>query len=269
MDHRSETGHVMFLSPERVFYAGLLGRPRNRSTGSLLIYVGLGGRLMLTCGGRTQADLAIALIPPFVEHTIASDARSSLCFTVEPESVTPAALDLLARRAAEQGPALAERICAAYVRLREGGCGPGFTTEELDTIVLGAPLARRRLDMRVAEAVARLSDFSRPAATAVDCAAAARLSQSRFLHLFKQQTGISFRAFRAHKRARHLLHFVNEDLNFAHLAQDIGYPDSTHFCHSIRRFYGLKPGAIFSGSRDLRIYRGAAQSEATAVAALA
>ena len=73
--------------------------------------------------------------------------------------------------------------------------------------------------------------------------------------MFKDQTGISFRAFRAWKRARHLLHFVNEDINLAHLAQDIGYPDSTHFSHSIRRFYGLQPRAIFSGSRDLAIYR--------------
>lgn len=267
MDARSESGHVMLISPERVFYAGLLGRPRNRSTGSVLIYVGLGGQLALTCEGRSETGLPLAFIPPFVEHTITSDARSSLCFTVEPESVTPAALDLLARRATEQGPALAERICAAYLRLRMAGGCDGFTTEELDTIVLGAPLARRRLDARIVEAVGREKSLRRP--TAADCAAAARLSQSRFLHLFKQQTGVSFRAFRAHKRARHLLHFVNEDLNFAHLAQDIGYPDSTHFCHSIRRFYGLKPGAIFSGSRDLRIYRSASQPDATAIAALA
>jgi AraC-like DNA-binding protein len=81
----------------------------------------------------------------------------------------------------------------------------------------------------------------------------AGLSPSRFLHLFKEATGISFRSFRAWKRARHLLH-ANQDINLAHLAQDIGYPDSTHFSHSIRRFYGLKPRAIFSGSRDLAIY---------------
>jgi AraC-like DNA-binding protein len=91
--------------------------------------------------------------------------------------------------------------------------------------------------------------------TAADCAASVNLSASRFLHLFKAQTGVSFRAFRAWKRARHLLHFVNEDINLAHLAQDIGYPDSTHFSHSIRRFYGLQPRAIFEGSRDLAIYR--------------
>ena len=91
--------------------------------------------------------------------------------------------------------------------------------------------------------------------TTASCAAEAGLSASRFLHLFKEETGISFRSFRAWKRARHLLHFANQDLNLAHLAQDIGYPDSTHFSHSIRRFYGLMPRAIFSGSRDLAIYR--------------
>src|SRR5258707_12230686 len=91
--------------------------------------------------------------------------------------------------------------------------------------------------------------------TAADCAASAGLSPSRFLHLFKEQTGISFRAFRAWKRARHLLHFANQNINLAHLAQDIGYPDSTNFSHSIRRFYGLNPPAILSGSRDLAIYR--------------
>ena len=69
-----------------------------------------------------------------------------------------------------------------------------------------------------------LNDFSGSKMTAVDYAASVNLSPSRFLHLFKEQTGISFRAFRAWKRARHLLHFVNEDINLAHLAQDIGYP---------------------------------------------
>jgi hypothetical protein len=48
--------------------------------------------------------------------------------------------------------------------------------------------------------------------------------------------------------------FASQDINLA-FAQDICYPDSTHFSHSIRRFYGLKPRAIFSGSRDLAIYR--------------
>ena len=130
-----------------------------------------------------------------------------------------------------------------------------ITSAEFDRMCFGEALPRRVLDPRVVRSIAQIEKFCGEPVTAASCAAQAGLSASRFLHLFKQETGISFRSFRAWKRARHLLHFANQDLNLAHLAQDIGYPDSTHFSHSIRRFYGLKPRAIFSGSRDLAIYR--------------
>ena len=134
-------------------------------------------------------------------------------------------------------------------------CRTDIDSAEFDRLCFGETLPRRPLDPRVVRAIARIGRFSGEPVTAATCAAEAGLSASRFLHLFKQGTGISFRSFRAWKRARHLLNFANQDLNLAHLAQDIGYPDSTHFSHSIRRFYGLKPRAIFSGSRDLMIYR--------------
>jgi hypothetical protein len=56
------------------------------------------------------------------------------------------------------------------------------------------------------------------------------------------------------KRARSLLHYVNRDANLAHVALNTGYPDSTHFSHSIRQIYGMKPKDIFAGSRRLAIY---------------
>ena len=106
----------------------------------------------------------------------------------------------------------------------------------------------------MARAILQIGKFSGEPVTAASCAAEAGLSPSRFLHLFKEETGISFRSFRAWKRARHLLHFANQDINLAHLAQDIGYPDSTHFSHSIRQVYGLKPKDIFAGSRRLAVF---------------
>ncbi|HWV08043.1 MAG TPA: hypothetical protein VN156_00780, partial [Pseudomonas sp.] len=59
--------------------------------------------------------------------------------------------------------------------------------------------------------------------------------------------------FRTWRRARSLLHYVDRSHNLAQVALDIGYPDSTHFSHSIRQTYGLKPRDIFAGSRKLRL----------------
>jgi AraC-like DNA-binding protein len=255
----------MLISPQRVFYAGLLGRPRRRTIGGFAIYTALQGELRLMVDGEPDRIGAMAIVPSYLAHSMACDGPSITCLVIEPETVEPAALKALAAKiGGEGGVAIAGRIRRAYQDLLHTQRRDGFTTSEFDSIFFGEPLPRRPIDHRIARAIARLHDFSGGAETAASCAASANLSPSRFLHLFKDETGVSFRAFRAWKRARHLLHFVNEDINLAHLAQDIGYPDSTHFSHSIRRFYGLQPRAIFSGSRDLAIYRsdpGAARAD--------
>ncbi|MDE2378801.1 AraC family transcriptional regulator [Bradyrhizobium sp.] len=249
-----ESDHLMLITPERVFYAGFLGRPRQRTSGSCHVYVAVKGSLHLTDDdGQISDELIVTL--PNQRHTIVSDYRTVISVTLEPESMPDGVLEALKERLT--GPdkaAHARKILAAYALLRQRRYGD-ITSAEFDEMCFGEALPHRVLDPRVTRAVARIERFSGEPVTADSCAAEAGLSASRFLHLFKEETGISFRSFRAWKRARHLLHFANQDLNLAHLAQDIGYPDSTHFSHSIRRFYGLKPRAIFVGSRDLAIYR--------------
>ena len=250
-----KSGHLMLITPERVFYAGLLGRPRERCSGAFNIYVSIEGGLWLTTadGGESYGEMVAVL--PNVRHTIASDYRSVLSIVIEPESVRPGALeDFIKRLSGPEGAAFANRIRAAYLALREHQAGEDFSSAEFDTCALAKP-CRSASSIRAWRGRSlQIGKFSGEPVTAASCAAEAGLSPSRFLHLFKEETGISFRSFRAWKRARHLLHFANQDINLAHLAQDIGYPNSTHFSHSIRRFYGLKPRAIFSGSRDLAIY---------------
>ncbi|SDI61017.1 MULTISPECIES: helix-turn-helix domain-containing protein [Bradyrhizobium] len=255
--HKSghKSGHLMLITPERVFYAGLLGRPRARRSGAFNVYVAIEGGLWLTTADGRETFCELAAVLPNDRHTIASDYRSVLSLVIEPESVPSGVFeDLVERLSGPESEAFANRIRAAYVALRERQGNDDISNAEFDSLCLGEALPRRALDPRVARSIVQIGKFCGEPVTAASCAVEAGLSPSRFLHLFKEETGISFRSFRAWKRARHLLHFANQDINLAHLAQDIGYPDSTHFSHSIRRFYGLKPRAIFSGSRDLAIY---------------
>jgi AraC-like DNA-binding protein len=262
--HRS--GHLMLISPERVFYAGLLGRPRERCPGAFHVYVAMKGGLWLSTSDGVETYGELVAVAPNVRHTITSDYRSAICIVIEPESVRAGTFDEWAKRlSGEERGLFADRIRAAYEQLRGGAGRADLSSAALDRMCFGEALSQRVLDPRVARAIAQMTRFCGEPATAASCATEVGLSASRFLHLFKQETGISFRSFRAWKRARHLLHFANQDVNLAHLAQDIGYPDSTHFSHSIRRFYGLKPRAIFSGSRDLAIYRSGVSVEGAAL----
>ena len=265
---RRQSGHLMLISPQRVFYAGLLGRPRDRTSGGFNVYCAVEGQLTVTRAGRSDGPVSLAVVPAYVQHSVESDHPTIISVVIEPETVQPGALEVLAARlSGADGSCIGERIRAVYDELRRGLRTAQMSTRQFDELLFGSALPARELEPRVAVAVTGLVENPERPVTAEDCASEAGLSQSRFLHLFKDETGVSFRAFRAWKRARHLLHFVNETINFAHLAQDIGYPDSTHFSHSIRRFYGLKPRAIFTGSRDLAIYRNETHPEREAIGA--
>ena len=75
-DKASTSGHLMLITPERVFYAGLLGRPRERCPGAFHIYVALRGGLWLTAADGREVYGELVAVPPNVRHTIASDHRS-------------------------------------------------------------------------------------------------------------------------------------------------------------------------------------------------
>ena len=121
MDDRAHnSGHLMLITPERVFYAGLLGRPRERCPGAFHVYVAIKGGLWLTTADGRESYGELAAVPPNELHTIASDYRSAICLVIEPEGVPDGTFDELSKRLS--GP---ER---GFFASREGahGCRHNF-----------------------------------------------------------------------------------------------------------------------------------------------
>src|SRR5215475_9193451 len=117
-DKGRESDHLMLITPERVFYAGLLGRPRERSPGSCHVYVALKGSLHLTIGGVSISDDLVVTLPN-QRHTIVSDYRTVINVTLEPESVPDGVLEALAvRLTGPEKATFARKILAAYAFLR-------------------------------------------------------------------------------------------------------------------------------------------------------
>src|ERR1700751_4255270 len=111
----SASGHLMLITPERVFYAGLLGRPRERCPGAFHVYVAKRGGLWLSTADGREAHGELVAVAPNVRHTIASDHRSAICVTIEPESVCDGTFEAWEKRL--QGferDFFAQRIRAGY-----------------------------------------------------------------------------------------------------------------------------------------------------------
>ncbi len=275
---------VMWLNNDRVFYAGLLGEVSVRTMGGWLVYASLGAPIRIALGDAAapgaddracwhSTDLAV--LPPYQPHRVACDARLICSITIEPETVDLAGLPAFMRRHLGAVPAgdaeaaaVLQRVRAAHAWLREQGSGTDLSTADFDLRCFGHRLAPRKIDARIHSVLEDIRNDPSRSTTAQDCAAAVGLSFSRFLHLFKDEVGTPFRSLRTWKRARSLLHHVTRAANLVHVALDTGYPDSTHFSHSIRHVYGLKPRDLFAGSRALTVLgdspaaRAAARAEA-------
>jgi len=249
-----KAGRIMLINPDRVVYASLLGAPSTRKLGSLTVYASLGTPFRISVAGSAWRTEEMAVVPPHTPHRIVCDDRVIGVLMIEPESIDAGHLPPFLRAArAEAGRAgVPGRIRESFFSLMRGDMRVSRATADLDRLFFGQALERRHLDPRIAAVVHQVKEAPCEQFSADACSQLAGLSFSWFLHLFKAEVGITFRCFRAWKRARSFLNYVKVS-NLTDVALRIGYPDSTHFSHSIRNVYGLRPKDICAGSRRLAV----------------
>lgn len=254
--HIVEPKPLMWITPGRVFYAGLLGRPRVRRLGGMSIYIAQKEpiRVCFAEGNWEVGDLVV--VPPYLPHRIACDARSITDILIEPETVDQASLPPFLRN--QQGvvhaPEIVTRVRRVLEQLQVSDNVLVSDDAAFDELLFGGLLTRAALDPRIARMLADIAKDPAGMTSAEDYAAHAQLSFSRFVHLFRDEVGVPLRTFRMWKRARSMLHYVTQNANLADIAQHTGYPDSSHFSHSIRRIFGLSPKDVFAGSRTLDLH---------------
>lgn len=262
----SSAARLMWITPDRVFYAGLLGEPAMHRKGSIQVYVAMDGPLRIRIEGDNWQTTEVAVVQPYVAHQAACEARHVLVVYVEPETVDVVRLPKLLRApsGAVDASGFAAHVRRCHARMVATGRKLDLLPGDFDIMIFGEPLPARRLDRRIADVLDRIKLDPGTPAVADLCAEQVQLSFSRFLHLFKNEVGVPFRRLRTWKRARCVLHHVHASTNLTYVALDVGYPDSTQFSHSIRHSFGLKPKDMMAGSRKLRLIDGTAVADRVA-----
>lgn len=254
---------LMWISPTRIFYVGLLGKLRPRAFGAWILYSAVDRTLEMRVGKGRWRPCDAAIIAPGVRHQVRSAGRLVATYLIELESADDRRLRELVGGGEGVLPAgvLPGRVRRLYARLSRVPA-PRLETDSVDRALLGGSPGTRAMDARIAAVTNAIRERPFASYSAAAAAQAAGLSYSRFLHLFKEQMGIPFRAYRVWKRAREMLYHVNRPVNLARLALETGYPDSTYFSHTIRHVFGLNPREIFTGSRRLTLFADAADAAA-------
>ncbi|MDP9900935.1 helix-turn-helix transcriptional regulator [Variovorax ginsengisoli] len=247
---------MMWLNADRVLYVGLLGAPSVRTFGAFCIYVSLHSPHRICVEGGEWEEAQLSVVPPYVGHRI--ETRDRMICNILIESETVRLQDLPEHIRSGRGAVHDVRALAtmrlALDRFRRCATRQYARTEDFDENFFGSALPARSIDKRMGAVVDKIKCDPNSHTSAEECAVACHLSVSRFLHLFKAEVGSPFRSFRTWQRARSVLYYVTQNTNLTNIALDVGYPDATHFSHSIRQIYGLTPKSIFAGCRRLALY---------------
>jgi AraC-like DNA-binding protein len=71
------------------------------------------------------------------------------------------------------------------------------------------------------------------------------VSPSRFLHLFREHTGLPYRRFRLWKRLLIVFERLHASDNMTRASLDAGFADATHFSHRFKDTFGVNPAPVF------------------------
>lgn len=137
------------------------------------------------------------------------------------------------------------QLVEAAVRLREDNSIGEWL--ELAGAVGGDPA-----DPRILAAMQRLREQTNPPPAATVIAAETGLSVSRFLHVFRQEAGTSFRRYRMWARMLRaaLLYAQRRDLTSA--AVEAGFASPSHFTDTFHDMFGLAPTQLLGTGTDIR-----------------
>ena len=80
------------------------------------------------------------------------------------------------------------------------------------------------------------------------------LSQSRLVHLFKEQTGIPVRKYILWSRLNLAAQKIINEKNFTTAAIEAGFSDLAHFSRTFTRMFGMSPSTILKNSQNIQAY---------------
>ncbi|MCK4842665.1 MAG: helix-turn-helix transcriptional regulator [Methylococcales bacterium] len=76
-------------------------------------------------------------------------------------------------------------------------------------------------------------------------AASVELSSSRFRHLFREQSDVSYRRYRMWQRVVSAMNILHKVDNLTYAAMEAGFTDSAHFNRCFRDTFGVNPSLVF------------------------
>ncbi|MEU6715822.1 helix-turn-helix domain-containing protein [Nonomuraea sp. NPDC046802] len=241
---------AVWLWPGRALYAGPSLRLGPHSGAVACVAVGVDAPFTVR---RTSGELRArtALIPPRVRHHLIAGGERMVFLYLDPGSAEDRACR--ARFAAGDHGVLTGHESEAGLLVRAAAISAHSPDQEITdwTAEATGHEAASFTDPRIAAAMCRLIGADQPLPAAL-LAAELGLSESRFLRLFSDRTGTSYRRFRLWAQMHRAARALAEGANLTRAAADGYFASPSHFSTAFHAMFGLPPSALLSRSLTIR-----------------
>lgn len=108
--------------------------------------------------------------------------------------------------------------------------------------------AKHQMDKRVLASLQYLDRHTREVIPLKEMAEEMCLSESRFQHLFKEETGVSYRRMQLWKKLLSSFDYLRTTKTLTELAHQAGFSDSSHYSKTFKESFGFAPSEVFANS---------------------
>lgn len=237
---------VVWLWPGQAAYFGPSFHLDTHSAAVHTLAFGIDAPFIITMPGQSVRRLRSVLIPARAAHRIEGTGRM-LFYYLDARS---GCIDTVRAAMRDRSTSTLAEHCAT-TDLLSYLTGPHRPDPgEIRRIIVGSA-AFTPIDHRIAQTMHTLLADPGRAPAAAGAAAAAGLSQSRFLHMFTGQAGTSYRRYRLWARLLHVGAAVAEGRDLTTAAADAGFASASHFSDTFRAMFGLTASAVLSQGTEI------------------
>lgn len=126
--------------------------------------------------------------------------------------------------------------------------------DEIITAVCGDPADSFVIDERIRRIFMEINNLEDKKAPVKDLASLAYLSESRFMHLFKEEVKIPVRQYLSWLRLLDALKLIIGGKTFTEAAMDSGFTDLPHLHKTFTHYFGAKIQDYFNNSRFIQVW---------------
>lgn len=232
----------LYLGLGRALYCGPLQHLEAHVYGAAVLHVGVYRPFRIRLAGGEWRLCRCAVVPPGVRHALDMDGGVHGKLFVEQDGKDAPGF----RRRFPRGGACHD---AEFIELLRWVCeaDPGREEVErrLDALLDAGEGPPVLADGRIRRAVELIAAEPGRNFPREELAALAGLSASRFLHVFREQTGLSYRRLRMWKRLLAAIEALHGSDSLTRSALDAGFADAAHFSHCFRDTFGVNPAPVF------------------------